>query len=51
MKKIALAVIAAAFTTAALSAPVLAQAKKNKPGMCGANWYFDKKTKTCKSKG
>lgn len=53
MKKVALAVIMSAFAVTALSAPVLASKKKKKaaPGMCGTMMYFDKKTKTCKSKG
>lgn len=52
MKKVVLAVIMTAFAATAMSAPVLAAKKKKaKPGMCGTMMYFDKKTKTCKSKG
>ena len=52
MKKIALAVIMSAFAVTAMSAPVLAKKKKKAaPGLCGTMMYFDKKSKTCKSKG
>ncbi len=51
MKKLALALIAAAFTTAALSAPVLAAKKKDAPGKCGTMKFYDKKKKACVSKG
>jgi len=52
MKKVMLAVIMSAFAATAMSAPVLAAKKKKAvPGKCGTMMYFDKKTKTCKSKG
>jgi hypothetical protein len=51
MKKVALALITAAFTTAALSAPVFAAKKKAAPGKCGTMMFFDKKKKSCASKG
>ena len=55
MKKLVLALATVGFSAAVLCAPVLAasHAKKKKaaPGMCGTMMYFDKKTKTCKSKG
>ena len=51
MKKVVLTVIMSVFAVSAMSAPVLAKKKKNAPGMCGTMWYFDKKSKTCKSKG
>lgn len=51
MKKIALAVIMSAFAATAMSAPVLAKKKKDQPGKCGVMKYYDKKSKSCKSKG
>lgn len=51
MKKIALALMVAGFAAATLSAPVLAAKKKDAPGKCGTMKYFDKKSKSCKSKG
>lgn len=51
MKKIVLAVITAAFAAGALGGPVMAAKKKDAPGKCGTLKYFDKKSKSCKSKG
>lgn len=55
MKKIAIAVIMSAFAATAMSAPMMAAShakkKKDAPGMCGTMKYFDKKSKSCKSKG
>lgn len=51
-------ILAAAFLTSASSVLMISTAdaashakKKAKPGMCGTMNYFDKKTKSCKSKG
>lgn len=52
MKKVVLALITAAFAASAIGAPAFAaKKKKDAPGMCGTMKYFDKKTKSCKSKG
>ncbi len=42
MKKVALALMTAAFAASALSAPVLAAKKKDAPGKCGTMKFFDK---------
>lgn len=51
MKKVALALMTAAFAASALSAPVFAAKKKDAPGKCGTMKFFDKKKKACASKG
>jgi hypothetical protein len=52
MKKVALALITAAFAATAMAGPVLAQKKKKAaPGKCGTMMYYDKKKKSCASKG
>ena len=48
MKKIALTVLATAFATASLAAPVLAA--KASPGKCGTYMFYDMKSKKCKDK-
>lgn len=50
--KVVLAAILSVFAAAVMLAPA-AEAKKKKaqPGKCGTMMYFDKKSKTCKSKG
>ncbi len=51
MKKLAVAILSTAFAAAALTAPALASKKKAAPGKCGTMMFFDKKSKSCKSKG
>ena len=50
MRKIALALVTAAFAAASMAGPVLAAKhvkKKDKAGMCGEYKYYDKKSKSC----
>jgi hypothetical protein len=50
MRKIALALVTAAFAAASLGGPALAQKaakKKDRPGLCGEYKYYDKKKKSC----
>ena len=48
MRKIALAIVTAAFAATSLAAAVQAAGKpKAKPGMCGENMYYDTKARKC----
>ena len=50
MRKIALALVTAAFAAASMGGPVLAAKhvkKKDKAGQCGEYKYYDKKKKSC----
>lgn len=51
MKKIAVAMMLAAFAATAMVVPADAKKKKDAPGKCGVMKYYDMKSKACKSKG